>query len=167
MAILGQLALPNTPRVAPAPLGREPSMKVRHPEPHPSRPRPRALPSGWLTVAFALAALLLAGCTDTVSANCPPLAHPAVLTVAAASNPCQARKGESAQQLRDRVLKTYRRSQPPGAGSYPLRCGNPTFGYAHLLSRATAGEGDHCDPMNDRSCDDLIATPLDTAPYAP
>jgi hypothetical protein len=142
-------------------------MKVLHPDPRPTAPRPRALPPGWLTVAFALAALLVAGCTDDVTANCPPLAHPEVLTVAAAAgNPCGARKGESAQQLRDRVLKTYRRSQPPGASSYPLRCGNSTFGYLHLLSRATAGEGDHCDPLNDQSGDNLIAGTLEHGAYA-
>jgi hypothetical protein len=102
-----------------------------------------------------------------VIAKCPPLTHPEVLTVAAGSNPCQVRKGESAIQVRDRVLKTYQRSGPPGAGSYPLRCGNPTFGYLHLLSRATAGEGDHCDPLNDQSCDDLIAGTLEHGAYAP
>jgi hypothetical protein len=51
----------------------------------------RVLPPGWLIVAFALASLLVASCTDDVTANCPPLAHPEVLTVAAASNPCAGR----------------------------------------------------------------------------
>jgi hypothetical protein len=79
-------------------------MKVLHPDPRPTRrPRARALSPGWLAAA-ALAALLLAGCTDDVTANCPPLAHPEVLTVAAAAgNPCAARKGESAAPLALRV----------------------------------------------------------------
>src|SRR5262249_42708180 len=72
----------------------------------------------------------------------------------------------SAIQLRDRVLKTYQRSGPPGAGSYPLRCGNPTFGYLHLVGRSTAGEGDHCDPLNDQSCNDLIASTLEHGAFA-
>ena len=66
-------------------------MKVLHPDPRPTAPRAGALPPGWLLAAAALATLLLAGCTDDATANCPPLAHPEVLTVAAASNPCQAR----------------------------------------------------------------------------
>jgi hypothetical protein len=76
-------------------------MKVlRHPDPRPSRPRARILPPGWLIVAFALAPLLLAGCTDDAAANCPPLQHPEVLTVAAAAgDPCAARKGESGALL--------------------------------------------------------------------
>jgi ABC-type cobalamin transport system permease subunit len=76
-------------------------MRTPHPDPRPSRPRARALPPGWLlswavvratrTIAavLALAALLVASCTDDVAANCPPLAHPEVLTVAAAAgDPC-------------------------------------------------------------------------------
>ncbi len=74
-------------------------MKVPHPDPRPSRPPARALPPGWLAVAFALAPLLLAGCGDNLAANCPTLAHPEMLTVVASSNPCQARKGESAKPI--------------------------------------------------------------------
>lgn len=98
---------------------------------------------------------------------CPALKHPVVLTVAAAGNPCAARKGETALQVRTRLLKTYQRTQPPGAGQYPLHCGNETFGYLHMLSKAAAGEGDHCDPLNDPSCDDLIAFTLEHGAYAP
>jgi len=67
-------------------------MRTPHRDPRSTAPRPRAhplgglrtaLPPGWL--AAALAPLLVAGCTDNVTANCPPLAHPEVLTVAAAS----------------------------------------------------------------------------------
>jgi hypothetical protein len=81
-------------------------MKVPHSDRRPCCPRPRAVPPGWLTVAFALAALLIAGCTDDVAANCPPLAHLEVLTVAATSNPCGARKGESGGLLALRVVRT-------------------------------------------------------------
>jgi hypothetical protein len=81
-------------------------MRTPRPDLRPTRrSRARALPPGWLIVACALAALLLAGCTDDVTANCPPLAHPEVLTVAAASNPCAARKGESAALLALRVVQ--------------------------------------------------------------
>ena len=46
---------------------------------------------------LALAPILVASCTDDIAANCPPLAHPEVLTVAAAAgNPCAATAGESA-----------------------------------------------------------------------
>src|SRR5215469_16266598 len=100
-------------------------MRSPHPDPRPSRPPPHALPPGGLpsravvrvtrtTAALAVAPLLLASCTDNVAANCPPLAHPEVLTVAAASNPCQARAGESAKQLELRVVQRYQRTQPPG-----------------------------------------------------
>jgi hypothetical protein len=75
-------------------------MRTPHRNPRPARPRARALPPGWLAIAFAPAALLVTGCTDDVTANCPPLAHPEVLTVAAAAgNPCAARKGESGAVL--------------------------------------------------------------------
>jgi len=64
-------------------------MKVLHPDPRPTHPRTHALRPGRLIVA--LAPLVLAGCTDDVTANCSPLAHPEVLTIAAAGNPCQAK----------------------------------------------------------------------------
>lgn len=61
-------------------------MRTPHPDPRPTRPR--ALRPGWLAaVAWALAPLLLASCGDTLTADCPPLAHPPVLTVAAAAVP--------------------------------------------------------------------------------
>ncbi len=85
-------------------------MKVRHPDPRPSRLRARALPPGWLVAAFALAPLLLASCTDDVTANCPPLAHPPIFTVAAASNPCAARKWERAALLAPRVVRPFLRA---------------------------------------------------------
>jgi len=81
-------------------------MRTPHRNPRPTAPRPRALPPGWLSAAFALAPLLLAGCTDDVAASCPPLAHPEVLTVAAAaSDPCAARRGESGALLVLRVVQ--------------------------------------------------------------
>jgi hypothetical protein len=140
-------------------------MKVLHRDPRPTRPPSRALPPGWLTVAFALAPLLLAGCTDDVAANCPPLAHPEVLTVAAASNPCRARKGEAAIQLRTRVVRVYQRTQEPASGHYPLRCGGDDLGYLHLFAKSATGEGDHCDPANDATCDEQIAFTLEHGAY--
>src|SRR5262245_30778296 len=91
-------------------------MKALHTHPRPTRPRARALPPGWLVAAVALAPFLLASCTDDLAAKCPPLAHPPVLTVAAAANPCAARKGETAAQLRTRVVRTYSRTQEPASG---------------------------------------------------
>jgi hypothetical protein len=47
-------------------------MKVLHPDPYllaTRRARTRPLPPGWLIAAFALAPLLLASCTDNVTAN--------------------------------------------------------------------------------------------------
>ena len=70
------------------------------PRAHPPAGRHAAHPPGWLAAALALAPLLLANCTDDVAANCPPLAHPEVLTVAAAAgNPCAARRGRSGALL--------------------------------------------------------------------
>jgi hypothetical protein len=74
-------------------------MRSPHPDPRPTRPRARALPPAWLVAAVALAPLLLASCTDSLTASCPPLAHPPILAAAAASNPCAARTGESAALL--------------------------------------------------------------------
>jgi hypothetical protein len=87
-------------------------MRTTHRNPHPTAPRPRAHPPGWppswavvratrtTAAALALAPLLTASCTDDVAASCPPLAHPEVLTVAAATgNPCAARWGESGAVL--------------------------------------------------------------------
>ncbi len=131
-------------------------MKVPHPDPRPSRPRVRALPSAWLTVAFTVAPLLLAGCTDDVTANCPPLAHPEVLTVAAASKPCQARKGESSALLALRVVRTYQRTTALASNlptRFPLRCGNTRGGYLHLLDALAKGQHDHGDPVNDQAFD--------------
>jgi hypothetical protein len=133
-------------------------MKVRHPDPRPSRPRARALPPGWL--AAALAALLVASCTDAVTANCPLLAHPEELTVAAASNPCQAGSGESVALLALRVVRTYQRTSPPVADAptrYPLRCGNTRSGYLHLLDERAHGNYDHGDPVNDPEFDAEVA----------
>jgi hypothetical protein len=92
-------------------------MRTPHPAPRPSRPSARALPPGCLPTVLALAALLLASCTDDVAANCPPLAHPEVLSVAAASNPCQAKAGESAALLALRVVR------PDASRTAPLREG--------------------------------------------
>jgi hypothetical protein len=114
---------------------------------------------------LALASLLLAACSDTLTQSCPPLAHPPVLTVAAASNPCQAKAGEAAQHLRARVVKVYDRTSAPGAGKYPLRCGGDDLGYLHLFSKAAQAEGDHCDPVNDPSCDEQIAHTLEHGAY--
>ncbi|HSR26276.1 MAG TPA: hypothetical protein VLW53_22160 [Candidatus Eisenbacteria bacterium] len=58
-------------------------MRTPHPDPRPTRPRARALQPGWLATACALAPLLLASCTDSLTTDCPPLAHPPVLTVVA------------------------------------------------------------------------------------
>jgi hypothetical protein len=68
-------------------------MTNSHVDPRPTRPRARALPPGWLGAADALAPLLLASCTDSLTTSCPPLAHPPILTMAAAANPCAARAG--------------------------------------------------------------------------
>jgi hypothetical protein len=78
-------------------------MRTPHPAPRPTAPRAATPRLGGLRtraaaqlahplVVLALAPLLLGACTDDVAANCPPLAHPEVLTVAAAAgNPCAAR----------------------------------------------------------------------------
>jgi hypothetical protein len=136
-------------------------MKVLPPDPRPTAPRPRALPPGWLIAAFALAPLLLAGCTDDVGTNCPPLKHPEVLTVAAAAgDPCAARKGEAAGLLALRVVRTYQRTSPPVPGrptKYPLRCGTKDYGYMHLLDERAHGNYDHGDPENDPEFDSEIA----------
>ena len=95
-----------------------------------------------------------------MTANCPPLAHPPVLTVAAASNPCQASKGESAALLALRVVQTYQRTIPPVPGAptkYPLRCGNTRSGYLHLLDELSNGNADHGDPANDSAFDGQLA----------
>ena len=134
-------------------------MRTPHRDPRPTRPRARALPSGWLA-AWALAPLLLASCTDSLSAKCPPLAHPPVLTVAAADNPCAARKGESAALLALRVVKTYQRTSPPAPGAptqYPLRCGNTRSGHLHLLDERAHGNYDHGDPVSEPEFDAELA----------
>ncbi len=134
-------------------------MKVPCPDPRPSR-RPSRAPPGWLAVAFALAPLMLVGCTDTLTADCPPLAHPEVLTVAAASNPCQATSGESSALLALCVVRTYQRTNPstPGAPTkYPLRCGTKDYGYHHLLDERAHGNYDHGDPENDPEFDAEVA----------
>jgi hypothetical protein len=113
---------------------------------------------------FTLAPLLVASCTDDVSANCPPLKHPEVLTVAAASNPCQAKQGESGALLALRVVRAYQRTTPPAPGTptrYPLRCGNTRGGYLHLLDALAKGQHDHGDPVNDPTFDALIAYTVD------
>jgi len=71
-------------------------MRTPH-DPRPTRPRARrALPPGWLAAAaWALAPLLLASCTEGVAANCPPLSHSPILTVARANKPCAAQAGEA------------------------------------------------------------------------
>jgi hypothetical protein len=120
-------------------------------------------------VVLVVAALLLAGCED-VAQQCPPLAHPPILTVAAATNPCQAKAGETAQHLRLRVVKTYERSQAPGSGRYPLRCGDNSFGYLHMLHKMSGTDSDaqdHCDPVNDAGCSEVIAYTLEHGAYGP
>ena len=95
-------------------------MRTPHPDPRPTAPRPRALPPGRLPsrpvarctrttgAALALAALLLSACTDDVGATCPALKHPEVGTVAAAGNPCAAKKGETAILLASASTKGSR-----------------------------------------------------------
>ena len=134
-------------------------MKTTHPDPRPTRPRARALPR-WPLAAFVLAPLLLAACAGDVTAKCPALAHPPVLTVAAADNPCAARSGESAGKLALRVVRTYQRTNPPAPGlpsRYPLRCGDAKSGYLHLLDALAKGQHDHGDPVNDPAFDAEIA----------
>jgi len=139
-------------------------MKFSPPDPRPSRSRARALPPGWLAVVLALASLQVAGCTDDVTANCPPLAHPEVLTVAAAGNPCQARSGESAALLALRVVRTYQRTTALASGlptRFPLRCGNTRGGDLHLLDALAKRQLDHGDPVNDPAFDALVAYTID------
>jgi len=136
-------------------------MKTPHSDPRPTAPRPRALPPGWLAAALALAPLVLSSCTDDVAANCPPLAPPEVLTVAAAAgNPCAARRGESGALLALRMVRTYQRTSLPAPGAptkYPLRCGNTKSGYLHLLDERAHGNYDHGDPLNDAEFDAEVA----------
>ncbi len=139
-------------------------MKVPHPDPRPSRRRPRALPPAWLIVACALAPLLLASCTDNLTANCPPLAHAKVLTVAAASNPCQARSGESSALFGLRVVRMYPRTTALASGlptRFPLRCGDAGYGYLHLLDALSKGRSDHGDPVNDATFNAETAYTID------
>jgi hypothetical protein len=57
-------------------------MTTPHPDPRPTRPRARTLRPGWLAaLAWAMAPLLLVGCSDSLTADCPPFPHPPVLTV--------------------------------------------------------------------------------------
>jgi len=152
-------------------------MRNSHSDPRPTAPRLRAHPPGWLPsrpvarftratgAGLALAALLLAACTDDVAATCPALKHPEVGTVAAAGDPCAAKKGETAIQLRTRVVRVYQRTQEPASGRYPLRCGGDDLGYLHLFARSAAGEGNHCDPVNDRGCDEQVAFTLEHGAY--
>jgi len=151
-------------------------MKVLHPDPRPARPRPRALPPGRLPsrtvarftqttgAALALAVLLLSGCTDDLPATCPALAHPEVGTVAAAGNPCAAKKGETAKQLALRVARTYQRTVALATTlptKFPLRCGDPDYGYLHLLDALSKGRSDHGDPVNDAAFDAEVAYTID------
>lgn len=140
-------------------------MSTPHPDLRPTRPRARGLRPARLTAACALVPLVLASCTSSLTTSCPPLAHPPVLTVAAASNPCAAKKGESATQLRTRVVRIYQRSVEPGSGRYPLRCGGDDLGYLHLFAKSAAAEGDHCDPVNDPTCEAQIAFTLEHGAY--
>ena len=112
----------------------------------------RAAGGGAMIGRLAAAALPLMACTDTLTAKCPPLAHPPILTVAAAGDPCAARAGETPKQLELRIVQRYKRTQPPNpAGpTYPLRCGTKSYGYIHLLDEIAQGHHDHCDPVNDR-----------------
>jgi hypothetical protein len=116
-----------------------------------------------LAAVLAAAALLLVNCSDSLTQDCPPLAHPPVLTVVAATNPCQAKGGESAKQLELRVVQKYQRSQPPNPGgpTYPLRCGTTKYGYLHMLDQMSQGQHDHCDPVNDAECQAEIAYTLE------
>jgi hypothetical protein len=113
-----------------------------------------------VVAVLALAPLLLAGCSDNLAQNCPPLTHPPVLTVAAATNPCQARAGESPPLLAQRVVRVYQRTTPPtpeAPTKYPLRCGNKDYGYLHLLDELRQGNTDHGDPANDPAFDAQVA----------
>jgi hypothetical protein len=141
-------------------------MSTLHPDPRPSsRPRARTLPPGWLAAALVLAPLLVAGCTDDLAAKCPPLAHPEVLTVAAAAgNPCAARKGESAALLALWVVRTYQRTTALAGNlpaRFPLRCGDAGYGYLHLLDALSKGRTDHGDPVNDATFDAEMAFTID------
>jgi hypothetical protein len=91
---------------------------MRTPHWNPARPRrghapirsaagaPPSRPAGWLP-RWPSPTLLIAGCTDDVAANCPPLAHPVVLTVAAAAgNLCAARRWEPGALVALRVVRT-------------------------------------------------------------
>ena len=142
---------------------------MRTPRTRPTAPRAAAYRPGGQRAArlahplaaLAFAPLLVASCTDDVAANCPPLAHPEVLTVAAsAGNPCAARRGESGALLALRVVRTYQRTSPPAPGAptkYPLRCGTKDYGYLHLLDERAHGNYDHSDPVNDPEFDAEIA----------
>ena len=140
-------------------------MRAPHSSPRPTAPRARAPRAGWPLAVIAIAPLLLAGCTDDIAAKCPALAHPPVLTVAAASdNPCAAKKGEPAQLLALRVVRTYQRTTALAGNlptRFPLRCGNTRGGYLHLLDALAKGQHDHGDPVNDPAFDALIAYTVD------
>ena len=113
-----------------------------------------------LAAVVLLVAVPLMACTDSLTAKCPPLTHPPILTVAAATNRCVARAGETAGLLALRVVRTYQRTSPPAPGAsaqYPLRCGATEFGYLHLLDERSHGKYDHGDPINDPEFDAEIA----------
>jgi hypothetical protein len=104
-----------------------------------------------------------------VAANCPPLKHPEVLTVAAATNPCAARKGESAALMALRVVRTYQRTTALAGNlptRFPLRCGDAGYGYLHLLDALSKGRTDHGDPVNDTTFDAEIAAAWSAARWA-
>jgi hypothetical protein len=139
-------------------------MRTAHPDPRPNRPRPRALPPGWLPAVLVLAPLLLASCTDDVAANCLPLKYPEVQAVAAASNPCQAKAGESAALLALRVVRRYQRASALASGlptRFPLRCGDAGYGYLHLLDALSKARSDHGDPVNDAAFDAEMTYTID------
>jgi len=135
-------------------------MRTTHPDPRPTRPRARALPR-WPLAAVVLAPLLLASCADDVTAKCPGLKHPEVLTVAAAGNPCAARASEQ------HVLAWY--SQ--GGVRYPLRCGHhdpASWGHLHMRDDSPSpGAIGHGDPINDPEFSAEIAATLAHGVEAP
>ena len=118
-------------------------MTISRPDSRPTAPRALAARRAHPLAVLALVPLLLASCADDVTATCPALKHPEVLTVAAAGNPCA---GTSERH----VLAWY--SQ--GGVRYPLRCGH------HDPGRGMP-------PINDPAFSAAIATTLAHGVEAP
>lgn len=112
-----------------------------------------------ILVGLAVVLLGLAGCGGP---SCP---HGIILTAVQQSSPnvgpCQAKPGESPEQLKSRVLTVYTATSPRGTLRVPLRCGDAGMGYTHILGESE----DHGDPLHDPVFDGELAVTLRDGGY--